>query len=84
ERMIADTQDVHQLETETAQSIKNHKAKMTVEDYNELLSLYAQSKEVLSQQDIFADAVSLVDSYIAHIDAAQNIDRLNDIMSDPA
>ena len=84
ERMIADTQDVHQLETETAQSIKNHKAKMTVEDYNELLSLYAQRKEVLSQQDIFADAVSLVDSYIAHIDAAQNIDRLNDIMSDPA
>ncbi|EXE12897.1 hypothetical protein J559_2886 [Acinetobacter sp. 983759] len=84
ERMIADTQDVHQLETETAQSIKNHKAKMTVEDYNDLLSLYAQRKEVLSQQDIFADAVSLVDSYIAHIDAAQNVDRLNDIMSDPA
>ncbi len=84
ERMIADTQDVHQLETETAQSIKNHKAKMTVEDYNDLLSLYAQRKEVLSQQDILADAVSLVDSYIAHIDAAQNVDRLNDIMSDPA
>ncbi|MCX0338309.1 recombinase RecT [Acinetobacter radioresistens] len=84
ERMIADTQDVHQLETETAQSIKNHKAKMTVEDYNDLLSLYAQRKEVLSQQDIFADAVSLVDSYIAHIDAAQSVDRLNDIMSDPA
>ncbi|WP_151984713.1 recombinase RecT, partial [Acinetobacter radioresistens] len=84
ERMIADTQDVHQLETETAQSIKNHKARMTVEDYNDLLSLYAQRKEVLSQQDIFADAVSLVDSYIAHIDAAQSVDRLNDIMSDPA
>lgn len=83
ERMIADAQDVYALETQVVQTIKGHKDKMTAEDHQEVLTAYAQRKEVLSQQDIFSNAVSLVDSYLQSIEQAQNIDRLAEIMSDP-
>lgn len=83
EHMIADAQDIYTLETQVAQTINGHKDKLTAEDHQELLTTYAQRKEVLSQQDIFSNALSLVDSYLQNIEQAQSVDRLAEIMSDP-
>ncbi|WHP06875.1 recombinase RecT [Acinetobacter corruptisaponis] len=84
ERMIAEAKDVVSLEAEVARTIKGNESKLT-QEHNQAVSMaYAHRKEVLSQQDIFEDELSLVDSYLQSIEHAASIDRLNEIMSDPA
>ncbi|WHP06954.1 recombinase RecT [Acinetobacter corruptisaponis] len=84
ELMIANAKDVVSLEAEVARTIKGNESKLTQEHYQAVLMAYAHRKEVLSQQDIFEDELSLVGSYLQSIDQAASIDRLNEIMSDPA
>ncbi len=84
ERMIAEAKDVVSLEAEVARTIKGNESKLTKEHNQAVLMAYAHRKEVLLQQDIFEDGLSLVDTYLQSIDQAESIDRLNEIMSDPA
>ena len=84
ERMIAEAKDVVSLEAEVARTIKGNESNLTMEHNQAVLMAYAHRKEVLSQQDIFEDELSLVDSYLQSIEQAESIDRLNEIMSDPA
>lgn len=84
EQMIAEAKDVVSLEAEVARTIKGNESKLTKEHNQAVLMAYAHRKEVLSQQDIFEDELSLVDTYLQSIDQAESIDRLNEIMSDPA
>lgn len=69
-----------------AKNITTNSSKMTPEHNQEVLTAYAQRKEVLSQEDMFSDVqqVSFVDAVIQRIQNAKNQDDINAEYADPA
>ena len=69
-----------------AKNITTNSSKMTHEHNQEVLTAYAQRKEVLSQEDMFSDVqqVSFVDAVIQRIQNAKNQDDINAEYADPA
>lgn len=69
-----------------AKNITTNSSKMTPEHNQEVLTAYAQRKEVLSQEDMFSDVqqVSFVDAVIQRIQNAKNQDDINAEYDDPA
>lgn len=82
---IQESKNIEELET-VANRITAHKAQMTADHQQEVLTTYAQRKEILNQGDIFGEAksVSYVDSAIARIENARTQDDINDVFIDPA
>lgn len=82
---ITEAQTVAELET-VAKNITANSSKMLPEHEQELLTSYAQRKEVLSQEDMFADVqeLSYVDAVILRIQNAKNQDDINAEYADPA
>lgn len=78
---------IEELEA-VAKSITNSKASLLPEHHQELLTAYAQRKEIVSQADIFdvvdQPAVSYVDAVIARIQSAESQDDINAEYADPA
>lgn len=60
-------------------------AKLKPQDQQELMSIYAGRKEILSQQDIFDEEpqMSFVDSSIERIRNARSQDDINEVYADP-
>lgn len=84
---IDDAKTVNELEA-VAKNITTNSSKMTPEHNQEVLTAYAQRKEVLSQEDMFAGVVnaelSFVDAVILRIQNAKNQDDINAEYADPA
>ena len=83
--MVANTNDLNELETGVASSIKEAKPNLTPGHHQDILATYAARKEILSQQDIFDEKppTSFVDSAIARIRNARSQDDINDVYADP-
>ncbi|WP_296283616.1 hypothetical protein [uncultured Acinetobacter sp.] len=88
---IAQTNDVQVLETTVANEINSSKTSLTPGHHQDVLTTYAQRKEILSQGDIFADTATPsdnpVDRAIARIEKCQSQDDINlvweEIENDP-
>ena len=84
---IDEAKTVNELEA-VAKNITTNSSKMTSEHNQEVLTAYAQRKEVLSQEDMFAGVVnaelSFVDAVIQRIQNAKNQDDINAEYADPA
>lgn len=84
---VNEAQNVADLEL-VAKNITANSSKMIPAHEQELLTVYAQRKEVLSQEDMFADVVnaelSYVDAVILRIQNAKNQDDINAEYADPA
>jgi hypothetical protein len=82
---INEAQNVADLEL-VAKNITANKPKMTPEHHQEALTHYAQRKEVLTQEDMFAgvEEVSFVDAVIQRIQNAKNQEEINAEYADPA
>ena len=82
---INEAQNVADLELVT-KNITANKPKMTPEHHQETLTTYAQRKEVLTQEDMFADVqdVPFVDAVIQRIQNAKNQEEINAEYADPA
>lgn len=82
---ITEAQTVTELEA-VAKNITANSSKMLPEHEQELLSNYAQRKEVLSQEDMFAGVqeMSYVDAVVMRIQNAKNQDDINAEYADPA
>ena len=82
---INEAQNVADLEL-VAKNITANKSKMTPEHHQEALTHYAQRKEVLTQEDMFAGVqeVSFVDAVIQRIQNANNQDEINAEYANPA
>lgn len=83
--MVANTNDLSELETVAASSIKEAKPNLTPGHHQDILATYAARKEILSQQDIFDEKppTSFVDGAIARIRNARSQDDINDVYADP-
>jgi hypothetical protein len=81
---INEAQNVADLEL-VAKNITANKPKMTPEHHQEALTHYAQRKEVLTQEDMFADVqeISFVDAVIQRIQNANNQDEINAEYANP-
>ncbi|WP_151767913.1 recombinase RecT [Acinetobacter oleivorans] len=82
---INEAQNVADLEL-VAKNITANKPKMTPEHHQETLTTYAQRKEVLTQEDMFAGVqdVAFVDAVIQRIQNAKNQEEINAEYADPA
>lgn len=82
---INEAQNVADLEL-VAKNITANKPKMTPEHHQETLTSYAQRKEVLTQEDMFAGVqdVAFVDAVIQRIQNAKNQEEINAEYADPA
>lgn len=84
---ISEAQTVVELEV-VAKNITANSSKMLPEHEQELLRTYAQRKEVLGQEDMFADVVdaelSYVDAVVLRIQNAETMDDINAEYADPA
>lgn len=82
---INEAQNVADLEL-VAKNITANKSKMTPEHHQETLTTYAQRKEVLTQEDMFADVQDMpfVDAVIQRIQNAKNQEEINAEYADPA
>lgn len=82
---INEAQNVADLEL-VAKNITANKPKMTPEHHQEALTHYAQRKEVLTQEDMFAGVqeISFVDAVIQRIQSANNQDEINAEYANPA
>ncbi len=82
---INEAQNVADLEL-VAKNITANKPKMTPEHHQETLTIYAQRKEVLTQEDMFAGVqdVAFVDAVIQRIQNAKNQEEINAEYADPA
>ncbi|MGX4756842.1 hypothetical protein [Acinetobacter baumannii] len=82
---INEAQNVADLELVT-KNITANKSKMTPEHHQETLTIYAQRKEVLTQEDMFAGVqdVAFVDAVIQRIQNAKNQEEINAEYADPA
>ncbi len=82
---INEAQNVADLEI-VDKNITANKPKMTPEHHQETLTIYAQRKEVLTQEDMFAGVqdVSFVDAVIQRIQNAKNQDEINAEYANPA
>ena len=69
-----------------AKNITTNSSKMTREHEQETLKVYAQRKEVLSNQDMFAEVQQLpyVDAVVLRIQNAETMDDINAEYADPA
>ncbi len=85
--LIQKAKDVAELET-LAKTITNTKPRLLPEHNQELLTAYAQRKEILAQADIFEvepePQMSYVESAIHRIRNAISQDDINDVYADPA
>ena len=83
--MVANTNDLSELETGVASSIKEAKPNLMPGHHQDILATYAARKEILSQQDIFDEKppTSFVDGAIARIRNARSQDDINDVYADP-
>lgn len=83
--LISNQKDVPSLE-EVAKQITALKKDLTPGDLGEVMTAYAQRKEILSQADIFDEPndTSFVDKVIARIEAAKSQDEINAEYADPA
>lgn len=85
--LIQKAKDVAELET-LAKTITNIKPRLLPEHHQELLTAYAQRKEILDQADIFdvepEPQMSYVESAISRIRNAISQDDINDVYADPA
>ncbi|ONN50383.1 hypothetical protein AC056_06150 [Acinetobacter genomosp. 33YU] len=81
---INEAQNVAGLEL-VAKNITANKPKMTPEHHQEALTHYAQRKEVLTQEDMFAGVqeISFVDAVIQRIQNANNQDEINAEYANP-
>ncbi|MDU5771907.1 hypothetical protein [Acinetobacter sp.] len=81
---INEAQNVADLELVT-KNITANKPKMTPEHHQEALTHYAQRKEVLTQEDMFAGVqeISFVDAVIHRIQNANNQDEINAEYANP-
>ena len=81
---INEAQNVADLEL-VAKNITANKPKMTPEHHQEALTHYAQRKEVLTQEDMFAGVqeISFVDAVIQRIQNANNQDEINAEYANP-
>ncbi|WP_151709696.1 recombinase RecT [Acinetobacter brisouii] len=87
EQMIQNATDIYTLETQVANTINGYKSKLTPEDHQAILNLYAQRKTLFSQQSMFeadqSEQLPFVDSVILKIRQAQTVDELVVIITDP-
>lgn len=85
QRQIAEAESIAELEA-VAKTITANSSKMTREHEQETLKVYAQRKEVLSNQDMFAEVQQLpyVDAVILRIQNAESQDDINAEYADPA
>lgn len=87
EQMIQNATDIYTLETQVANTINGYKSKLTSEDHQAILNLYAQRKTLFSQQSMFEDdqgeQLPFVDSVILKIHQARTSDELVAIIMDP-
>lgn len=85
--LIQKAKDVAELE-QLAKTITNTKPRLLPEHIQELLTAYAQRKEILAQADIFdvepEPQMSYVESAINRIRNARSQDDINDVYADPA
>ncbi|ENZ1199451.1 hypothetical protein ACGE66_001995 [Acinetobacter baumannii] len=82
---INEAQNIADLEL-VAKNITANKSKMTPEHHQEALTIYAQRKEVLTQEDMFAGVqdVPFVEAVIQRIENAKNQDEINAEYANPA
>lgn len=84
--LIQKAKDVAELE-ELAKTITNTKSRLLPEHHQELLTVYAQRKEILAQADIFdvepEPKLTYVESAIIRIQNARSQDDINDVYADP-
>lgn len=82
---INESQNVADLEL-VAKNITANKPKMTLEHHQETLTIYAQRKEVLTQEDMFEGVqdVPFVDAVIHRIEVAKSQDEINAEYANPA
>lgn len=82
---INEAQNVADLEL-VDKNITANKPKMTPEHHQETLTIYAQRKEVLTQEDMFAGIqdVAFVDAVIQRIQNAKSQDEINVEYANPA
>lgn len=85
QRQIGEAESIAELEA-VAKTITANSSKMTREHEQETLKVYAQRKEVLSNQDMFAEVQQLpyVDAVVLRIQNAQTMDDINAEYADPA
>ncbi|WP_205669586.1 recombinase RecT [Acinetobacter sp. MB5] len=87
EQMIKGAEDIFTLETQVANTINGYKSKLTPEDHQAVLNLYAQRKTLFSQQSMFdgdqSGQLPFVDAMILKIRQAKTIDELVAIITDP-
>lgn len=81
---INEAQNIADLEL-VAKNITVNKPKMTPEHHQEALTHYAQRKEALTQEDMFAGVqeISFVDAVIQRIQNANNQDEINAEYANP-
>ncbi|MEQ1141872.1 hypothetical protein [Acinetobacter soli] len=85
QRQIGEAESIAELEA-VAKTITANSSKMTREHEQETLKVYAQRKEVLSNQDMFAEVQQLpyVDAVVLRIQNAETMDDINAEYADPA
>ncbi|MEQ1299376.1 hypothetical protein ABLT94_16085 [Acinetobacter soli] len=85
QRQIGEAESIAELEA-VAKTITANSSKMTREHEQETLKVYAQRKDVLSNQDMFAEVQQLpyVDAVILRIQNAESQDDINAEYADPA
>ncbi|WP_334420891.1 hypothetical protein [Acinetobacter soli] len=85
QRQIGEAESIAELEA-VAKTITANSSKMTREHEQETLKVYAQRKEALSNQDMFAEVQQLpyVDAVILRIQNAETQDDINAEYADPA
>ncbi|MCQ1053535.1 hypothetical protein NNO95_03970 [Acinetobacter baumannii] len=85
QRQIGEAESIAELEA-VAKTITANSSKMTREHEQETLKVYAQRKDVLSNQDMFAEVQQLpyVDAVILRIQNAATMDDINAEYADPA
>lgn len=85
QRQIGEAESIAELEA-VAKTITANSSKMTREHEQETLKVYAQRKEALSNQDMFAEVQQLpyVDAVILRIQNAESQDDINAEYADPA
>lgn len=85
QRQIGEAESIAELEA-VAKTITANSSKMTREHEQETLKVYAQRKDVLSNQDMFAEVQQLpyVDAVVLRIQNAETMDDINAEYADPA
>ncbi|WP_303275523.1 hypothetical protein [Acinetobacter soli] len=85
QRQIGEAESIAELEA-VAKTITANSSKMTREHEQETLKVYAQRKEALSNQDMFAEVQQLpyVDAVVLRIQNAETMDDINAEYADPA